>query len=176
MFQSHHQWLLPPTIGIRAPFVRKQKCFGIYLNFQSCQKQMLIIPQCRAPPYELTGAKNSLIGARGEQHAPPEDPVIVAHAQPLALEVDDECRPRAPYSSRAEPFKPLSSRAVSRVQPSRTSAPSRADPAASAPKEYSLEYSANIPQNIPGSTQRTARRTELVFGPVHPFFDPISRK
>ena len=73
---------------------------------------MLIIPQCRAPPYELTGAKNSLIGARDEQHAPPEDPMIVAHAQTLAPEVDDECRPRAPYLSRAEPFKPSPSRAA----------------------------------------------------------------
>ena len=37
VFQSHHQWLLPPTIGIRAPFVGKQKSFRVYPNFQSCQ-------------------------------------------------------------------------------------------------------------------------------------------
>ena len=47
VFQSHHQWFLPSTFDIRASFVRKQKSFGIYLNFQSCQKHILIISQSR---------------------------------------------------------------------------------------------------------------------------------
>ena len=91
---------------------------------------MLIIPQCRVPPYELTGAKNSLIGARGEQYAPPEDPVTIAHAQPFAPEVDDEFRPRVPYLSLAELFKPSPSQAVLHAEPSRF-------PAAAKPTEYS---------------------------------------
>jgi len=90
VFQSHHQWFLPPTIGIRALFVRKQKSFGIYLNFQICQKQVLIIPQCRSHPYELTGAKISVIGALGDPHAPPEIPVNVAQSHPVAPEVEDD--------------------------------------------------------------------------------------
>ena len=74
--------------------------------FQSCQKQVLIIPSCRAHPYELTGARISLIGDGGSQHAPPEDSAQFDHAQPTRQEVEDECRPRAPYLShlsRAEP-------------------------------------------------------------------------
>jgi hypothetical protein len=63
VFQSHHQWFLPPTIGIRASFVTKHKFFGRYPNFQSCQKHVLIIPPCRDHPYELTDARISLIGA-----------------------------------------------------------------------------------------------------------------
>ena len=168
MFQSHHKWFLPPTIGIRAPFVRKQKSFGVYLNFQSCQKQVLIIPQCRAHPYELTSARINLIGARDEPYAPPED----SAQTPTRPEVDDECRPRAPYSRRAEPCTP----SPAEHKPLRT--PGRAEPlpAASAPKEYSLEYSANIPQNIPGSTDTTkrlmsspkCRSVEVINNPARP--------
>jgi hypothetical protein len=108
VFQSHHQWFLPPTNGIRAPFVRKQRSFGIYPNFQSCQKHILIIPRCRVHPYELTGAKISFIGARSIPHAPFETSVTVAHAP--------SGRRRAPYSSRDAPPKPLPSRAASRAK------------------------------------------------------------
>jgi len=120
VFQSHHQWFLPPTIGIRAPFVRKQKSFGIYLNFQSCQKHILIIPRCRVHPYELTGAKINFIGSRGSPHAPPEHSDTVAHAQPTRPEEEDDWSSRAPYSSRAEPPKlPLAEpREYSRFNPS----------------------------------------------------------
>jgi hypothetical protein len=45
---------------------------GIHLIFQSSQKQVLIIPQCRVHPYELVGVKIRFIGARGGQHAPLE--------------------------------------------------------------------------------------------------------
>jgi len=106
VFQNHHKWFLPPTIGIRAPFVRKQKCFKRYLNFQSCQKQVLIIPPCRGHPYELTGAKINLIGDEGSTHAPPEDSALFDHAQPTLPEVEDECRPRAPYLSRLSRAEP----------------------------------------------------------------------
>jgi hypothetical protein len=40
--------------------------------FQSGQKQVLIISQCRVHPYELTGAKINFIGVGGSPHAPPE--------------------------------------------------------------------------------------------------------
>ncbi|KAL9397931.1 hypothetical protein Peur_006892 [Populus x canadensis] len=83
-----------------ASFATKQKCFGRYPNFQSCQKQFLIIPQCRSHPYELTGAKISLIRDGGSPHVPPEDSALLAQSQLRALEVEDECRPRVPYSSR----------------------------------------------------------------------------
>jgi len=45
---------------------------GIHLIFQSGQKQVLIISQCRVHPYELTGAKINFIGAGGSPQAPPE--------------------------------------------------------------------------------------------------------
>jgi hypothetical protein len=106
VFQSHHKWFLPPTIGIRAPFVRKQKCFERYPNFQSCQKQVLIIPQCISHPNELTGAKIILIEDFGRPHAPPEDSALFDHAHPTRPEVEDECRPRSPYSSRLSRFQP----------------------------------------------------------------------
>jgi hypothetical protein len=125
VFQSHHQWFLPPIIGIRAPFVRKQKCFGRYPNFQSCQKQVLIIPQCRAHPYEFTGAKIRLIGARGDLHAPPEDSALFSHAQLTRPEVEDECRPRAPYSSRLNRAEPSRK---PRLQPRRRIFPFQAEP------------------------------------------------
>ena len=121
VFQSHHQWFLPPTIGIRASFVRKQKCFGRYPNFQSCPKQVLIIPPCRDHSYELPAAKISSIGHRGETHAPPEDSELLDHAHPRATEVDDEWCPRAPY-----------------IEPLRRAAPSRSSSSA---EEYSQEYS-----------------------------------
>ena len=158
MFQSHHQWLLPPTIGIRAPFIGKQKSFGVYPNFRSCQKQVLIIPQCRSHQDELTAARISLIGDGGSPHAPPEDPVTVSHARHICAEPSRTRRVQA--APQAESSR-ATSRAVLRAEPSRVSSRSRA-------REYS--------PNIPGSTQRTARRTELVFGPVHPFSDPISTK
>jgi hypothetical protein len=50
----------------------------------------LIIPTCRAHPYELTAAKISSIGNRGELHAPTEDPVTVAQSHPRAPEEEDE--------------------------------------------------------------------------------------
>ncbi|XP_073266331.1 uncharacterized protein [Populus alba] len=65
-----------------------------------------LLTHCIAHQDELTAAKISLIRVRGAPHAPPEDPVTVSHVHPRAPEVDDECRPRAPYLSRAEPFTP----------------------------------------------------------------------
>ena len=147
MFQSHHQWFLPPTIGIRAPFIGKQKSFGVYPNFQSCQKQVLIIPQCRAHQDDLIVARISLIGAFGDPHAPSEDPVTVAHAQPRAPEVEAA-------SSRLR-------RVESRVQPSHKPrhTPRRAEPPSSRSRaeriflgifhEYSPEYSRFKPANRP---------------------------
>jgi hypothetical protein len=149
VFQSHHQWFLPPTIGIRAPFVRKQKCFGRYPNFQSCQKQVLIIPQCRAHPYELTGARISFIGARGSPHAPSNDSALFDHAQPTRPEVEDECRPRAPYLSRlSRAVSRASSRADEYSREYSLCKPSRSL-AAAEPIEYSTEYSRFNPANRP---------------------------
>ena len=174
MFQSHHQWFLPPTIGIRAPFIGKQKSFGVYPNFQSCQKQVLIIPQCRSHQDELTAARISLIGDRGEPHAPPED-----SAQTPTRSHAPRGRRRLSHTRAIfEPFKPPkpsrgpASRAASRAvhEPSRA-ASSRQRAEGIFPgifREYSPEYSRFNPANRP--------RTELVFGPVHPFCDPISRK
>jgi hypothetical protein len=72
----------PSNNWYQSPVRQKtEKFFGIYPNFQSCQKHILIIPQCRVHPYELTGAKISFIGARGSLHAPPEESAPVAHAQ-----------------------------------------------------------------------------------------------
>jgi len=153
VFQSHHQWFLPPTIGIRASFVTKHKYFGRYTNFQSCQKQFLIIPQCRAHPYELTGAKISFIGARGDPHAPPEIPVTVAQSHPRAPEVEDECRPRAPYSSRS-PTEPS-------LQPSRSLASAE-------PIEYSPEYSRFNPSEPPNVQNRFSDRFSLFQTHFHP--------
>jgi len=121
VFQSHHQWFLPPTIGIRASFVTKHKFFERYPNFQGCPKHVLIIPQCRSHPYELTAAKIRLIGHRGDPHAPPEDSELLDHAQPRAPQVDDECSPRAPYSSRLSQAEPS-------LQPRRRIFPSQAEP------------------------------------------------
>ena len=165
MFQSHHQWFLPPTIGIRAPFVRKQKCFGIYLNFQSCQKQVFIIPPCRVHPYELTGAKISLIGAGGSIHAPLEYSALSPTRIPRAPEVEDECSIRAPYPRRAAKLIP--SRAVKLI-PSRAS--SRVSSAPQAEPQSSRE---NIPQHIPGSTPANRPTYRIDFGPVQPISDPF---
>ena len=150
---SHQQLVSEPRSS------ENRSVFGRYPNFQSCHKQVLIIPPCRAHPYEITAAKIISIGHRGELHAPPEYPVIVAQSQPTRPEVEDECRPRAPY---IKPFK------------SRRAEPHAKPPAA--PK--------NIPKNIPFASraalsrsradrifrriflvqpQRTARRPELVF-------------
>jgi len=126
------QWFIPPTIGIRAPFVRKQKSFGIYPNFQSCQKHFLIIPQCRFHPYELTGAKISFIGSRGSPRVPPEHSAL---------------SPRAPRKKttgvhvrhiRAEPSRlsRLQSRSISRAE------------------EYSPEYSRFNPSEPPDVKNR----------------------
>jgi len=131
VFQNHHKWFLPPTIGIRAPFVRKQKCFGRYPNFQSCQKQVLIIPQCRAHPYELTGANISLIGDGGSPHAPPEDSALFDHAP----------RGRRRLRHTRAIFKP-------RRATKPTSKRSRSI-AAAEPIEYSTEYSRFNPSEPP---------------------------
>jgi len=118
---SHQQLVSEPRSS------ENRSVFGRYLNFQSCQKQVLIIPSCRAHPYKLTDARISFIGDGGSPHAPPEDSALFAQSQPRAPEVEDECRPRAPY---IKPFKPR------RAEP-------RAKPPA-APK--------NIPKNIPFSS------------------------
>ena len=86
--------------------------FGIYPNFQSCQKHILIIPRCRVHPYELIGARISFIGARGSLHAPPEDSAIVDHAPRGRRRL----KSTHAISSRAEPPKPLQSRAASRAE------------------------------------------------------------
>jgi len=114
---SHQQLVSEPRSS------ENRSVFGRYPNFQSCQKQVLIIPPCRDHPYELTAVKISSIGHRGEQHVPLEDSELLDHAHPRAPEVEDDCRPRAPY---IEPFKPR-----------------RAEPLAT-PK--------NIPKNIPFSS------------------------
>lgn len=151
MFQSHHQWFLPPTIGIRAPFVGKQKCFGVYPNFQNCQKQVLIIPQCRAHQEELTAAKISQIGVQGSPHAPPEysarSPTRIPRA-PRLKTTEPHARhigaaPSRLRRSLAEPqaeSSRASSRSVLRAEPSRVLAE---------PKEYSPEYSPEYSLNIP---------------------------
>jgi hypothetical protein len=117
---SHHQLVSEPRSS------ENRRVFGIYLNFQSCQKHILIIPLCRVHPYELTGAKFSFIGARGSRHALPETSVTIAHAQPTRPEVNDDGAIRAPYLSRIEPPKPPPSQAkrifprIFPVQPQRT--------------------------------------------------------
>jgi len=97
---SHQQLVSEPRSS------ENKSVFGIYLNFQSCQKHILIIPQCRFHPYELTGAKISFIGSRGSPHAPPEHSATVAHTRTTRPEEEDDWSPHAPYSSRAEPPKP----------------------------------------------------------------------
>jgi len=74
---SHQQLVSEPRSS------ENRSVFGTYPNFQSCQKHVLIIPQCRAHPYELTGAKISLIGYGGSPHAPPEDSALFDHAQTM---------------------------------------------------------------------------------------------
>ena len=99
---------------------------------------------CRSHQDELTAARISFIGDGGSPHAPPEDSAQKTTRSPRVPEVDDECRPRAPYTRLAEPFTPCPSRASSRVQPSRE--PLRTSRrAASAPKEYSRFNPANRP-------------------------------
>ena len=162
VFQSHHKWFLPPTIGIRASFVTKHKFFGRYPNYQSCQKQVWIIPQRRAHPYELTAAKIRLIGHRGDPHAPPEDPVTVAQSHPRAPEEEDECRPRAPYPSRvsrAEPRLTPSLQPIRRIFP--RIFPFQAEPISRA--AISRSRADRIFHRIfPVQPQRTARRPESV--------------
>ena len=136
----------------------KQKCFGRYPNFQSCPKQVLIIPPCRAHPYELTGAKISLIGDGGRPHAPPEDSALFDHAQTTRPEVEDECFTRAPYSRRAEPTS-RSPRAEPPAEPTNIPEnipfPSRAARhAAAEPIEYSAEYSRFNPSEPPDAQNR----------------------
>jgi hypothetical protein len=96
---SHQQLVSEPRSS------ENRRVFGIYLNFQSCQKHILIIPQCRFHPYELTGVKRSFIRARCSSHAPPEHSSTVAHAQPTRPEEEDDWSPCVPYSSQAEPPK-----------------------------------------------------------------------
>jgi hypothetical protein len=49
-------------------------------KFLKLSKHILIIPYCRVLQYELSGAKISLVGARGELHVLPE-------ALPLSTEL-----------------------------------------------------------------------------------------
>ena len=111
------------------------RVLGYIRIFQSCQKQVLIIPQCRAHPYELTAARISFIGDGGSPHASPEDSALFAHAP--------RGRRRLSHTRTIfEPFKPPKpSRDPGEPRAAPYTAPSRA---ACTPKEYS--------PNIPGST------------------------
>ena len=66
--------VVSPTNNWYQSLVRQKNrgVVGIHPFFQSCQKQVLIISQCRVHPYELAGAKISFIRARGSPHAPTE--------------------------------------------------------------------------------------------------------
>ena len=100
---SHQQLVSEPRSS------ENRSVLGDIRIFQSCQKQVLIIPPCRAHPYELTDARISFIGDGGSLHAPPESSVTVAQSHPRALEEEDECRPREPYLSRVSryPAEPI---------------------------------------------------------------------
>ena len=126
---SHQQLVSEPRSS------ENRSVFGIYPNFQSCQKHILIIPRCRVHPYKLTGARISFIGVRGSPHAPPEDSATVDHAHPTRPEVDDDWSPRAPYQAKPSRLSRLQSRAVSC--------------AASRAEEYSPEYSRFNPSESP---------------------------
>jgi len=147
---SHQQLVSEPRSS------ENRSVFGRYPNFQSCQQQVLIIPTCRGNPYELTASRISFIGDGGSSHAPPEDSALFAQSQPRAPEVEDECRPRAPYIeplSRAQPgLKPRLQprrRIFPRIFPLKPSRKLSRSLAAAEPIEYSTEYSRFNPANHP---------------------------
>jgi hypothetical protein len=67
---SHQQMVSEPRTSENRDIV------GIHLIFQSCQKHVLIIPQCKVHPYKLTGATIKFIGARGGPHASSESSAL----------------------------------------------------------------------------------------------------